>query len=151
MKIHLIYASASGNVEVAMESVGKILSYMGLEIITSRAEQTHIETLLENQKFVFGTSTWEHGKLNPFFDNLYSQMQKHNFKNKQAAFLGLGDRRYEPVFFCRGIDLVRDTWLAREGQEVTEALKIGGEPYHQLATTVVPWANFLAKIWGYQN
>lgn len=134
-----------------MEFIGKILHYMGFKIILKRSEQTSVETILESRKFVFGTSTWEHGRLNPFFENLYAVMKKHSFKNKQAAFVGLGDRRYEPVFFCKGIDDVRDLWLEKGGEEIATALKIQGEPYIQLNTVVAPWANLLAKTWAYQH
>lgn len=151
MGIHLIYASTSGNVEITMEFIGKILHYMGFDVILKRSEETSIETIVKHQRFVFGTSTWEHGRLNPFFEDLYEQMQKHNFENKQAAFVGLGDHRYEPVFFCKGIDDVRDLWLEKDGEEVSTTLKIQGEPYGQLNTIVAPWANSLAKTWAYQN
>ena len=78
-------------------------------------------------------------------------MQKHTFQNKQAAFVGLGDRRYEPVFFCKGVNDIRDLWLEKGGEETGTTLKIQGEPYEQLATVVSPWANLLAKTWAYQN
>lgn len=151
MGIFLIYASTSGNVEATMEFIGNILRYMGFDVNLKRSEETGVETIIKHQRFVFGTSTWEHGRLNPFFENLYDSMQKHSFENKQAAFVGLGDDRYEPVFFCKGIDDVRDLWLEKGGQETGTTLKIQGEPYEQLNTVAAPWANALAKTWAYQK
>lgn len=149
--IHLIYASTGGNVEATIEFTANILHYMGFEIFLNRSEQTHIDTILKHQRFVFGASTWEHGRQNPFFEELFASMQKHNFENKQAAFVGLGDRRYEPVYFCRAIDDIRDLWLEKGGGQIGTTLKIQGEPYGQLGSTVAPWANLLAKTWAYQK
>src|SRR3989344_3197415 len=119
MEIYLIYASTSGNVEITMEYIAKNLNYMGFSPKLIRSETASIENIIKNKKLIFGTSTWDHGKLNPFFENLAGHMQKHNLEDKQAAFVGLGDRRYEPVLFCKGIETVRDLWLEKGGEEVS--------------------------------
>lgn len=147
MGINLVYASTSGNVEIVIETVAKVLRQNGFEIILSRAEKTPIETIKKNKYFVFGTSTWEHGQLNPFFQKLYDAMQTENFQNKQAAFVGLGDRRYEPVLFCEGIEQVHRLWTKKGGKVVGTILKIQGEPYAILDSVVMPWASKLAQIW----
>ena len=147
MGIDLVYASTSGNVEIVMETVAKVLRQNGFKIALNRAEKTSIETIKKNKYFVFGTSTWDHGQLNPFFQKLYEAMQTVNFQNKEAAFVGLGDRRYEPVLFCKGIDKVHELWLKKDGKEVGTMLKIQGEPYEILDSKVVPWASELAQFW----
>jgi len=151
MEIYLIYASTSGNVEITLEYIAKNLSYLGFSPKLIRAETASINTILKNKKFIFGTSTWDHGKINPFFDNLAFSMQKHNFDGKQAAFVGLGDKRYEPVLFCKGIETIRDLWLEKGGEEISVILKIQGEPYAQLNSIVEPWVSTLAKTWIYQK
>ena len=75
-------------------------------------------------------------------------MQAESFKNKQAAFAGLGDRRYEPLLFCEGMETLRKVWLKNGGEEVCAPLKIQGEPYEQLNSVVTPWANMLASSWA---
>ncbi len=151
MNVHIIYASTSGNVEATVEFIAKLLAYMGMMPTLKRSEQAQIGDILNNHKFIFATSTWDHGKINPFFAGLFESMQKHSFQDKQAAFVGLGDRRYEPVLFCRGMELVRDLWIEKGGEEIIPALKINGEPYNQLSATVSPWTNLLAKIWAYKK
>jgi flavodoxin len=151
MVIYLVYASTSGNVESTMEFVGKVLKKKGFEIYLSRAEETSIDVIKNHKRFVLGTSTWDHGKLNPFFSNLYKEMQAEKFDDKQAAFVGLGDRRYEPVLFCEGIIKLRQLWLGAGGEEIVPTLKIQGEPYEQLEPVVLPWANNLSKIWAEYN
>jgi len=147
MVIDLVYASTSGNVEIVMETVARVLQQNGFEIVLNRAEKTPIETIKKNKYFVFGTSTWDHGQLNPFFQKLYEDMQTVNFQNKEASFVGLGDRRYEPVLFCEGINKIHGLWLKKGGKEVGTMLKIQGEPYETLDSQVVPWASELAQFW----
>src|SRR3989344_5498173 len=147
MEIHLIYASTSGNVEIVMETIAKILKDKQFKIFLSRAEKTLPKTVKNNHRFIFGTSTWDHGRLNPFFDNLAQKMQSINCHNKQAAFIGLGDRRYEPVLFCDGIEKIRKLWLTKGGKQISSTLKINGEPYAQLNTIVAPWAALIAQAW----
>lgn len=145
MTIHLIYASTSGNVERVMEMVAQTLKNRDIKSILSRAEKTKADIIKKNSKFIFGTSTWEHGRLNPFFKNLFEDMQKLNFHDKQAAFVGLGDTRYEPVLFCEGMEKLRDLWLKNGGEELATPLKIEGEPYEKLYSVVEPWADLLTK------
>lgn len=146
MEVYLIYASTSGNVETVMECVSHVLGRHGFETFLCRSEQTNIEVVKKNKKFIFATSTWEHGLLNPFFDKLYEQMQTISCMGKEAAFVGLGDRRYEPVLFCEGMEKVRRLFVKVGGVEVEKALKIQGEPYDLLELTVEPWAVSVSKL-----
>lgn len=149
--IQLIYASTSGNVEIVMQHLAKVLTQQGLLVELHRAEQTDIELINANSQFVLATSTWEHGALNPFFNTLYSQMKSANCKEKQAAFVGLGDRRYEPVLYCEGMEKVRRIWLSQGGSEVMQSLKMNGEPYALLDVLVTPWATKLASAFVNQT
>lgn len=145
LPVHVIYASTSGNVEAVVEKVATILEHQGYTALLYRSEQTSIDVIEENQQFVIATSTWEHGAINPFFVKLHDQMKQADIKGKRAAFIGLGDRRYEPVLFCEGMEKVRRTWLKNGGSELQEPLKINGEPYGLLETTVLPWASKLVQ------
>lgn len=139
MDIFLIYASTSGNVETVMEFVAELLKRHGYNPHLLRAEKTSLEIIQNNHHFILATSTWEHGLLNPFFAELFGEMQKADLHGKQAAFIGLGDKRYEPVLFCQGMERLREGWSKQGGAEIGEALKIEGEPYSQLEVVVSPW------------
>jgi flavodoxin len=145
--LHCIYASTSGNVETVVETAAKVLQEQGWQTELHRAEKTGIDLITQNSKFLLATSTWEHGALNPFFAKLFKEMSSQDLTGKQAAFIGLGDSRYEPVLFCEGMEIVKRMWEARGGQVIGIPLKINGEPYKQLETKVVPWANHLVKTW----
>lgn len=145
MNINIIYASTSGNVEAVCEKVAEILKENKFEVKLNRAEQTDIKILLESEFLILATSTWEHGELNPFFKTLFDQMKEADFSGKKASFIGLGDKRYEPVLFAEGMEVVRKRFLDKGGEEIFEALRIDGEPYRFLDTDVTTWANNLAQ------
>lgn len=147
--IYMIYASTSGNVEITIETIGGVLREKGLETSLHRAEQTAPEIISQHDTFIFGTSTWEHGKLNYFFVPLYEAMKTIGCRGKRAAFVGLGDRRYEPVLFCEGMEQVRRLWLHQGGSEVGTPLKIQGEPYGQLEPFVKPWAEKIVESFAH--
>lgn len=146
MEIFLIYASTSGNVETVVEWTAEKLTQTGISTQLFRAEQCTPDIFSQADYFVLATSTWEHGYLNPFFVPLHKSMKDLDFSEKKAAFIGLGDQRYEPVYFCQGMETVRETWLKKGGTELLERLKIQGEPYAQLETVVGPWVNSLSSI-----
>lgn len=147
MVVNLIYASTSGNVETCIEFIANELKKKKFDVNLYRAEETSIDVIKNHKRFVFGTSTWDHGKINPFFVNLYKEMHKESFSGKQAAFIGLGDHRYEPILFCEGILKLRQVWLSNGGEEIVPILKVQGEPYSQLESFVKPWALKLIETW----
>lgn len=144
-KVTIIYASTSGNVETVCFHVSDILKSKEIESELHRAEKTGIEVLNNNSFFIFATSTWEHGEINPFFNKLLAEISQTDLSNKRSAFIGLGDTRYEQVLFCKGIDILREAFLKSGGSEVLTTLKINGEPYKYLQTTVGTWTDRLIQ------
>jgi flavodoxin len=142
----VIYASTSGNTEIVMETIAQVLGEYGFRSDLHRAEKTPISVIRHNHLFVFGTSTWEHGALNPFFRKLLKEMKAENLTGKSAVFVGCGDTRYEPVLFCEGIEKVRQVWEKQGGQTLGSILKIDGEPYPVLASDVTMWAESVAPL-----
>ncbi len=146
--IPFIYASTSGNTETVMERVAQVFQAQGLAVQLMRSEQTSIGVIKAHSAFVFGTSTWEHGALNPFFRPLLKDIKKLDMTGKRAAFAGCGDRRYEPYYFCEGIEIVKREWLTVGGQQLGETLKIQGEAYGILDTVVQQWAEAVAPLFS---
>lgn len=141
-KIQIIYASTSGNTELVMEYISERLQATSdLEFELHRAEVTDISVILKNKYFLFGTSTWEHGALNPFFANLLKDIQKHDMSGKFAGFVGCGNGRYEKILFCKAIDIVQQVFLKQNGKQLGETLKIDGDPHNHLETQVKEWAD----------
>ncbi|MEI7578652.1 MAG: flavodoxin family protein [bacterium] len=145
-KISIIYASTSGNVEIVVETVAEVLQAKGMTVTLNRAEQTAKEIFLENDLFILATSTMEHGAINPFYSRLLKEMQSLDLAGKKAAFIGLGDARYEPVYFNAGVEILKKGFLAAGGTEMFRTIKINGEPYKILETIVKKWAEDLEAV-----
>ena len=142
----IVYASTSGNVEFVVETVADMLTEAGISCELHRTEQTPIDLIKNNNEFIFSTSTWEHGEVNPFFDKLLAEMKSTDMTGKRAAFIGLGDMRYEPVLFNQGIKIVKSLFLAQGGKDISDILVLNGEPYHQVENHIKPWAVKLIEI-----
>lgn len=144
--VHIIYASTSGNVEAVCQKISDILGAQNIESVMHRAEKTDFSVIADNGLFILATSTWEHGEINPFFNKLLAEISANDLSGKKAAFVGLGDTRYEQILFCKGIDILREACLKSGGQELLTTLKINGEPYEQMDTTVATWTNRLVEL-----
>ncbi|MBN1916000.1 flavodoxin family protein [Candidatus Dojkabacteria bacterium] len=143
--MQIVYASTSGNVEVVVEKVSEVLTEKGIVNRLHRSEQTSIDLIRNNSLFVLATSTWEHGEINPFFNKLLAKIKKEDLSRKNAAFIGLGDMRYEPILFNQGIKILKDVWMDKGGGILHELLLINGEPYGILDSRVSKWALGLAE------
>lgn len=141
--ITCIYASTSGNTEATIEQIATILNNNKFQTQLFRVEKTTPEILRKNDFIIFGTSTWGHGELNPLWKKMLTEMETTNFTGKKAAFVGLGDFRYEPVYFCKGIDILKDTFVKSGGEQVHMTLKINGDPYAQFDKLIKVWTEGL--------
>ena len=137
--VTIIYASTSGNVEIVMEKIAEILAQKGYIPSLHRSENTDISVINKANLIIFATSTWGHGKVNPFFGKFLKQMKKYDFSGKKAGFFGLGDIRYEPVYFCEGIKAAREVFLKNKGKELYRVQMMNGDPYELLNTIVKRW------------
>jgi flavodoxin len=146
MIIPFIYASTSGNVEATMEHIAAEVTKLGIDTPMYKVEKTSYDIIRDNSVFVLGTSTWEHGVLNPFWDKMLVEISKNSMTGKKASFVGLGDIRYEPIYFCRGIDTLRDKFVESGGEQLGLTLKVNGDPYKELDKLVAIWTGQLIEI-----
>lgn len=155
--VELIYASTSGNTELVMEYIKSFFeSEENIKLNMHRAELTDIELIQKNKFFIFGTSTWEHGVLNPFFNKLYDGILKNDMTGKFAGFVGCGSVDYESVLFCRGIDIIKEGFVSQGGSQIGMTLKVNGDPHSQLEGYIKKWAEvfkplFLAEVMKANN
>ena len=145
-KITVIYASTSGNVEMVVDYVANVLRETGVIVNLHRAEATDDSVLLNNDLFILATSTWGHGVLNPFFDDMLINIKDNNMSGKRTAFIGLGDTRYDEAHFCEGIKIVNKAFLKSNGTEIHRMLKINGEPHKFMDLLVKKWAKDLIEV-----
>ncbi|MBP6880153.1 flavodoxin family protein [Candidatus Saccharibacteria bacterium] len=124
--IQAIYASTSGNVEYVMTQIAKIeprVKLLRAEYIDSKSFDSDI--------FIFATSTWAHGEVNPIFVPALEQIVNRDMTGKKAFFIGLGDNRYEPVLFCEAINITRRAFDASGGRSLGKTFRLNGDPYTQ--------------------
>jgi flavodoxin len=145
MNVSLVYASTSGNVEATMENIAARLCEANFKCELLRVEKINFSVFKKEKFFILATSTWDHGIINPFWDKMISEFEKNSLSGKKAAFVGLGDFRYEPVYFCRGIDILRDYFIKAGGEQVGVTLKVNGDPYEQFDKLVKIWTDNLIK------
>lgn len=140
-----LYASTSGNTEIVVETVVEKWRGAQIELQTFRVENADQSLLSSHSLFLFASSTWEHGAINPFFKTTLEQMKTMKCNEKYACFIGLGDTRYEPVLFCGGLQKIREIWKNQGGVELSPVLLINGDPYQQLNNRVTEWADKLIE------
>jgi flavodoxin len=138
-EIQIIYASTSGNVEAVAYKVSEVLDKYRIKSNLHRADQTDLRTITANKFFIFASSTWEHGIINPYFDPLVAEINESDLKGKYAGFIGLGDTRYEPINFCKGIEILQGDFIKSGGKQIGTLLKINGSPYKILDSIIVDW------------
>jgi len=137
--IVIVYASTSGNVEIVVEKIAEILSQKGYTPTLHRSENSDISVLDNNSPIIFATSTWGHGEINEYFARFLKQMKKNDFTGREAGFFGLGDIRYEPVYFCEGIKMIKEVFIKNNGTEIHRMQMLNGDPYELLNTRVKVW------------
>ena len=138
-QIQAIYASTSGNVEMTVETVANNWREQGYAVDLHRSEVVNPEIISQNRVFLFATSTWDRGEINPFFIPILEKIAQTDCTGKAAFFIGCGDFRYEPVKFNMGIQEVHDVWKDKGGQIMFHPLKINGDPQLAMEPVILPW------------
>ncbi len=134
-EIPIIYGSASGNVEFVCQEIAVYIqeaASLGLKPLLYRAEVMPMEVVDNHDEFILAVSTWGHGIPNPYFDELIKYIGSHPMSGKTASFVGLGDKKYEPVLFCEGINITERAWIESGGDKRGETLKINDLPHNQM-------------------
>lgn len=151
-EIHIIYASTTGNTEAVCDTLNALLTQKGYTSVLHRAEETELTTITQNKYFILATSTWGHGMINPYYDELLAGIKYTDCKGKFAGFVGLGDHAYEEELFNRGIDTLKSAFIASGGAEIGNDLKIDGDPFSILDTKVPFWLDkYIAALENVPN
>ena len=133
-----------GHTELVVDKVSELLMRAGIENKLTKAEVTDYSIIENNSQFVFATSTWEHGVINPYFNSILEQLSlEKDLSGKIAAFIGTGSVKYEVFYFCEGAKILRKTWLEANGREYLPPIYVEGLPYDKLDTLVANWTNKL--------
>jgi len=111
MKIKIIYGSDTGNTEIVVEDVTKLL------------EDTEVLTVSDitpedwnHDRFILGIPTWYDGELQSDWEEYLEEFKNIDFTGKTVAMLGLGDQLGYAEWFCDGIGILGKIVLENGGK-----------------------------------
>ncbi len=113
MKIKIIYGSDTGNTELVVEDLTKLLDDTEVITVSNLTPEDW-----NHDKFILGIPTWYDGELQSDWEDYFEEFKTIDFTNKTVAMLGLGDQLGYAEWFCDGIGILGKIVLANGGKLV---------------------------------
>ena len=113
MKIKIIYGSDTGNTELVVEDLTKLLEDTEVITVSNLTPEDW-----DHDKFILGIPTWYDGELQSDWEDYFEEFKTIDFTNKTVAMLGLGDQLGYAEWFCDGIGILGKIVLANGGKLV---------------------------------
>ena len=107
MKIKIIYGSDTGNTELVVEDLTKLLDDTEVITVSNLTPEDW-----DHDKFILGIPTWYDGELQSDWEDYFEEFKTIDFTNKTVAMLGLGDQLGYAEWFCDGIGILGKIVLA---------------------------------------
>lgn len=141
MKILIAYATLSGNTQTVAESIGKHLAESPHEATVVSQEDIETSLFAAHDLVILGASTWGEGEGNPTAESFLQKMKDHAepFLNTKFAVFGLGDSSYPN--FCGVVAEFEEAIKAKQGNLISESLKIDGYPDDTAFANANAWAD----------
>ena len=111
MKIKIIYGSDTGNTELVVEDLTKLLEDTEVVTVPDLTPEDW-----DHDKFILGIPTWYDGELQSDWEDYFEEFKTIDFTNKTVAMLGLGDQLGYAEWFCDGIGILGKIVLANGGK-----------------------------------
>ena len=112
MKFKVIYGSDTGNTEVVVEDLTKLLE--DIDVIT-------VDEISpgdwDYDKFILGIPTWYDGELQSDWEDYFDNFQEIDFTGKTVAIFGLGDQVGYAEWFCDGVGILAEV-IEKNGGKV---------------------------------
>ena len=103
MKAKIIYGSDTGNTEVVVEDLTKLLDDVDVVTVDEISPEDW-----DHDKFILGIPTWYDGELQSDWEDYFDDFQEIDFKGKTVAVFGLGDQVGYAEWFCDGVGILAD-------------------------------------------
>ena len=113
MIIKVIYGSDTGNTEIVIEDLIKLLPNTE---VTKVADLTPEDW--DYDKFILGIPTWYDGELQSDWENYFEEFKTIDFTDKTVAIFGLGDQLGYDEWFCDGIGILAEVVLKNGGRVI---------------------------------
>ena len=111
--IKIIYGSDTGNTELVVEDLIKLLPNTE---VTTVADLTPEDW--DNNKFILGIPTWYDGELQSDWEDYFEEFKTIDFTGKTVAIFGLGDQLGYDEWFCDGIGILAEVILKNGGRVI---------------------------------
>jgi flavodoxin I len=103
MKAKIIYGSDTGNTEVVVEDLTKLLDDVDVVTVDEISSEDW-----DHDKFILGIPTWYDGELQSDWEDYFDDFQEIDFTGKTVAVFGLGDQVGYAEWFCDGVGILAD-------------------------------------------
>lgn len=136
MRIGIFYGSTTGNTEFAARQIKGFLP-------EAQLIDVHFATKDDLNKFdflIFGSSTWNFGKLQDDWEDFYNNLKDFDFTGKTVALFGLGDQIIYAEYFMGALKILYDTVVNNDGKVigVTETIGYKSTPQKYLVDGKFP-------------
>jgi len=143
IKASVVYATHSGNAELAAQAVWDGLNSSGADVELVKAEQAKVEEITKSDLIVLVCSTYDVGKLNDKMIRFNDELLKLKLPDKDIEVIGLGDSTYYDIF-CGAADILEETVSKVGAKKSMETLRLDGPPHEHLKD-IKNWAVELVK------
>ena len=126
MRIKIIFGSDTGNTELVVEDLVKLLD--NSESFIEDAPKINYEVIpvsdIDNNTwnnadlFILGIPTWYDGELQSDWEEYFQEFKTLDFNGKKVAVFGLGDQLGYEEWFCDGVGILAKTVLKNGGQTI---------------------------------
>ena len=110
MKIKIIYGSDTGNTELVVEDLTKLLDDTEVITVSNLTPEDW-----DHDKFILGIPTWYDGELQSDWEEYFEEFKTIDFTDKTVAIFGLGDQLGYEEWFCDGIGILAKEILKNGG------------------------------------
>ena len=126
MRIKIIFGTDTGNTELVVEDLVKLLdnsqsfiedaSEINYEVIP--VPDIDENTWNDADLFILGIPTWYDGELQSDWEEYFEEFKTIDFSNKIVAIFGLGDQLGYEEWFCDGVGILAKTIIKNGGQTI---------------------------------
>ena len=126
MRIKIIFGTDTGNTELVVEDLVKLLD--NSESFIEDAPELNYEvipvpdidenTWNDTDLFILGIPTWYDGELQSDWEDYFEKFKTIDFTGKKVAIFGLGDQLGYEEWFCDGVGILDKTVLKNGGQTI---------------------------------
>ena len=117
--IGLFYGSDTGFTELVADLIKEEFDTVASNLITvHNIAETPVEKMLAYDYLIIGCPTWNIGRLQDDWDDVYLELDALDLKGKKMAIFGLGDQYGYPDSFCDAIGILGRKFIERGAELV---------------------------------